>query len=92
MRADLVGIALSAGPGHARYVALGHRTLGADAGLGREALLAALAKPLADAAVAKVGHDLKQATLVLGRHGVPWRGSTSIRCSPAISSTPPGRA
>ncbi len=74
MRADLVGIALSAGPGHARYVALGHRTLGADAGLGREALLAALAKPLADAAVAKVGHDLKQATLVLGRHGVPLAG------------------
>jgi DNA polymerase-1 len=74
MRADLVGIALSAGPRHARYVPLGHRTLGADAGLGREALLAALAKPLADAAVAKVGHDLKQAALVLGRHGVPLAG------------------
>ena len=74
MRADLVGIALSAGPHHARYVPLGHRTLGAEAGLGREAALGALAKPLADAGVAKIGHDLKRASLVLGRHGVPLSG------------------
>ena len=74
MRADLVGVALSAGPRHARYVALGHRTLGADAGLRREAALGALAKPLADAGLPKVGHDLKQAALVLGRHGLPLLG------------------
>ena len=74
MRADLVGIALSAGPHHARYVPLGHRTLGAEDGLGREAALGALAKPLADAGVAKIGHDLKRASLVLGRHGVPLSG------------------
>ena len=74
MRADLVGVTLSAGPGHARYVPLGHRTLEADTGMGREALLRALAKPLADAGVAKAGHDLKRAALVLGRHGVGLAG------------------
>ena len=74
MRADLVGIALSAGPRHARYVPLGHRTLGTDGGPGREALLAALARPLADAGVAKIGHDLKRAALVLGRHGIALTG------------------
>ena len=74
MRADLVGIALSVGPRHARYVPLGHRTLGANTGLARDAALGALAGPLADAGVAKVGHDLKQAALVLGRHGIPVDG------------------
>ena len=74
MRADLVGVALSAGPGHARYVPLGHRTLGADTGLGRDEALGRLARPLADAGLPKVGHDLKQAALVLDRHGVPLDG------------------
>ena len=74
MRAGLVGIALSVGPRHARYVPLGHRTLGAGAGLSRDEALAALAGPLADAGVAKVGHDLKQAVLVLGRHGITLGG------------------
>ena len=74
MRAGLVGVALSAGPRHARYVPLGHRTLGAGDGLAPDAALAALAKPLADAGLAKVGHDLKRAALVLGRHGVALDG------------------
>ena len=74
MRADLVGIALSVGPRHARYVPLGHRTLGANAGLSRDDALAALAGPLADAGVAKTGHDLKQAALVLGRQGISLGG------------------
>ena len=74
MRAGLVGIALSAGPRHARYVPLGHRTLGAGDGLAPDAALGALAKPLADAGLAKIGHDLKRAALVLGRHGVTLDG------------------
>ena len=74
MRAGLVGIALSAGPRHARYVPLGHRTLGAGDGLAPDAALGALAKPLADAGLAKIGHDLKRAALVLGRHGVALDG------------------
>ena len=74
MRAGLVGVALSAGPDHARYVPLGHRTLGADAGPEREAALAALAGPLADAGLPKRGHDLKRAALILGRHGLALDG------------------
>ena len=74
MRADLVGIALSVGPRHARYVPLGHRTLGANAGISRDDALAALAGPLADASVAKTGHDLKQAALVLDRQGISLDG------------------
>ena len=74
MRAGLVGVALSAGPRHARYVPLGHRTLGAGDGLAPDAALGALAKPLADAGLAKIGHDLKRAALVLGRHGVALDG------------------
>jgi DNA polymerase-1 len=74
MRADLVGIALSIGPRHARYVPLGHRTLGVHANLPRDEALGALGGPLADAGVAKVGHDLKQAVLVLGRHGMALDG------------------
>ena len=75
MRAGVVGIALSAGPRHARYVPLGHRVLG-DAGTDFEpaAALARLARPLGDAAIRKVGHDLKTTALVLARHGAPLAG------------------
>ena len=92
MRAELVGLALSAGPRHARYVPLGHRTLGADTGLGRDAALAALAKPLADAGLPKIGHDLKQAALVLGRHGVPLAGLDldTLIASYLLDATRPG--
>ena len=92
MRAELVGLALSAGPRHARYVPLGHRTLGADTGLGREAALDALRKPLADAGLPKVGHDLKQAALVLGRHGVPLAGLDldTLIASYLLDATRPG--
>ena len=92
MRAELVGLALSAGPRHARYVPLGHRTLGADTGLGRDAALAALAKPLADAGLPKIGHDLKQAALVLGRHGVPLDGLDldTLIASYLLDATRPG--
>ena len=92
MRAELVGLALSAGPRHARYVPLGHRTLGADTGLGREAALDALKKPLADAGLPKVGHDLKQAALILGRHGVPLAGLDldTLIASYLLDATRPG--
>ena len=92
MRSELVGLALSAGPRHARYVPLGHRTLGADTGLGRDAALAALAKPLADAGLPKIGHDLKQAALVLGRHGVPLAGLDldTLIASYLLDATRPG--
>ena len=92
MRAELVGLALSAGPRHARYVPLGHRTLGADTGLGRDAALDALRKPLANAGLPKVGHDLKQAALILGRHGVPLAGLDldTLIASYLLDATRPG--
>ena len=74
-RADVVGVSLSAGPRHARYVPLGHRALGGGGSdLAREAALARLAPLLGDSAIRKVGHDLKTAALVLARHGAPLAG------------------
>ena len=60
----------------ADYVPTGHR--GARAPLRRlplEAALAALKPVLEDAAIEKVGHDLKFDAIVLARHGVTLRGS-----------------
>ena len=74
MRAALVGISLSAGPRHARYLPLGHRALGDDSTLDRTAALAEVGRLLADPSVKKVGHDLKTAALLLGRHELPLQG------------------
>ena len=74
MRADLVGLSLSAGPRHARYVPLGHRALDAGSEFSRARAIELLAAPLADASVSKVGHDLKYAALVLGRHDLRLDG------------------
>ena len=75
MRADIVGVAISAGPRHARYVPFGHRALGgAGTDLDREVALPRLARLLGDAAIRKVGHDLKTTALVLARHGAPLAG------------------
>ena len=72
--ADLIGVALSAGPGHARYVPLGHRTLGDNRAIRRDTALARLAAPLGDRALPIEGHDLKQALIVLDRVDVPLAG------------------
>ena len=74
MQAGLVGISLSAGPRHARYLPLGHRALGDDSTLDHTAARAAVARLLADPTVEKVGHDLKTAALLLGRHALPLGG------------------
>lgn len=75
MRAGIAGIALSAGPRHARYVPFGHRALGgAGIDLDRKTALGRLAPLLGDSAVRKVGHDLKTAALVLARHDAPLAG------------------
>ena len=75
MRAEVVGISISVGPRHARYVPLGHRALGGEGtDLEPDKALARLARPLGDAAIRKVGHDLKTTSLVLARHGAPLDG------------------
>jgi DNA polymerase-1 len=75
MRAHLTGLALASAPGHAVYLPLGHRYLGAPAQLGLDDVRAVLGPVLADPAVAKVGHDLKYSEVALARHGMPLAGA-----------------
>jgi DNA polymerase I len=74
MRASVVGFAFSTAPREADYVPVGHRALGADGNIPLAAAIEALAPLLEDPRVAKVGHDVKFDTIVLGRHGVTLRG------------------
>jgi DNA polymerase I len=71
-RAAVVGVAIGV-PGRAFYVPLGHRYIGAPPVPDADAL-APLAAVLADPAVAKVCHDGKTATRVLGERGLVLAG------------------
>ncbi len=75
-RAAIVGLALSQGNRHGRYVPLGHRALDAVTNLDTRAVLDALRPALADSALSVAGHDTKADAVILGRHGVtiagPW--------------------
>jgi DNA polymerase-1 len=77
MRAQILGVALSAGAGEGIYVPLGHRYLGAPKQLAWEEVRAALAQVMEDPDVRKVAYDLKTAENVLARHGVTLRGAIS---------------
>jgi DNA polymerase-1 len=70
VRASLVGIAVSTGKGHARYIPIGHEGLAAGSSLGRSDVLAILTPAFASEGVQKIGHDLKADLIVLGRSGV----------------------
>ncbi len=70
VRATLVGIAVSTGPGMARYIPLGHEGFGGGFSLAKSEALALLAPVLIDPSVEKIGHDIKADLIVLGRHGV----------------------
>src|SRR5439155_14708825 len=61
-------------PREADYVPLGHRSLGETASLPLETALEALGPLLEDAAIPKIGHDLKFDAIVLARHGITLRG------------------
>ena len=74
MRAEIVGIALSTEPWHARYLPLGHRTPGTNTNIERSTALEIVGQMLADPEVRKVGHDLKTAATVLVRHGFALDG------------------
>jgi DNA polymerase I len=76
MRAGIAGIAVSAGDRQAAYVPLGGRHLEAT-GLGASEALQALKPLFEDAAVQKVGHDVKFDAIVLARHGIDLRGVAS---------------
>jgi DNA polymerase-1 len=68
VRGALVGVALSADPGRACYIPFEGDDAGALAGHDE------LARWLADAGVAKIGHDVKSADVALRRRGVQLAG------------------
>jgi DNA polymerase-1 len=74
MRAGIVGLAFSTAPREAHYVPVGHRALGVDTNMPLPLVLDVLRPLLEDAAIAKIGHDVKFDTIVLARHGVELRG------------------
>jgi len=77
MRAELCGVSLAIEPGHACYIPLGHKASGdlVDAGMPRQIPLAEaldrLRPMLEDAAVLKIGQNLKYDMTVLARE--PYR-------------------
>lgn len=74
MRAGLVGLAVATAPGTAAYIPMGHVGLSETPNVSRAEVMRHLGPVLADAAIRKVGHDLKAAAIVLGRHGLPVAG------------------
>lgn len=72
--ADIVGVAFSVGPRQARYVPLAHHALDAGPQPDRRAALRAFCPVFEDAAIEKIGHDLKQDAIVLEREGIELRG------------------
>ena len=68
MSAELVGIALSPGPGEAFYLPLAHRVL--DEQLPMQQTLDRLKPALEDIRLAKIGHNIKFAALALSRYGI----------------------
>jgi DNA polymerase-1 len=74
MRTTIIGIGLSAEPGHGVYVPIGHRYLGVPAQLAWADVRERLAPLLADPAITKIGHDLKRDGIALKRAGAPLGG------------------
>ena len=76
MRAGLVGISLSAEPGRAVYIPVGHTDLGGRAAgqMDLATVRRVLGPLLTDDAVPKCGHHLKFDLKVLRRHGLDLRG------------------
>ncbi|MFD1511372.1 DNA polymerase I [Lacimonas salitolerans] len=80
MQADLVGICLAVEPGAACYIPVGHKAGGADDLFGSYALIEgqlalddvlALLKPvLEDAAILKIGQNMKYDAKILARYGI----------------------
>ncbi|MFB2532194.1 DNA polymerase I [Paracoccus sp. p3-h83] len=79
MRADLVGISLCRAPGEAVYIPLGHREGGgdlfssdtlADGQMPMDQALAILRPVLEDAAILKIGQNMKYDMKILARHGI----------------------
>ena len=101
MTSRVVGIAFSIADRQARYVPLGHGGTSTGGGLlagpeaaqlDQRAALDRLKPLLEDAAIRKVGHDLKFDLVVLQNHGVALRGLAfdSMLASYLLDATRPG--
>ncbi len=75
VRAAIVGWAFSVATGHGRYVPLAHSGLADTPNLPAREVFARLGPVLADRGIAKVGHDLKFATIAAAREGVTLAGA-----------------
>lgn len=74
LRARLVGLSLSHTPTEAFYIPLGHDYAGAPQQLAAPVVREVLEPILSDPGVAKVAHDLKSQSHVLGRYGLKVSG------------------
>jgi DNA polymerase I len=74
MRAEVVGVSFGLGAGTAAYVPLAHIYPGAPAQLPRGEVLAKLKPILQDAALGKLGHNLKYVAHVLAHAGIALQG------------------
>jgi DNA polymerase-1 len=74
MRAELVGVSLAIEPGRGEYIPLAHRYLGCPPQLDWPRVRSIIAPLLSAPHVVKVGHDIKHASIVLGRAGAALEG------------------
>ncbi len=77
MQADLVGISLAVTEGEGYYIPVGHQLAGealASQQLPLDTVLDTLRPILADASIAKIGHNAKYDMTVLARYGAPVAG------------------
>lgn len=90
MQADLVGVSIAIRPGEGYYIPVGHlEGPGGESQLPLAEVLRALAEPLGDPNLPKVGHNLKYDYILLARNGLralPLAFDTMIAewlCDPA---------
>lgn len=74
MRASLVGVSFCVTPGRAAYVPFAHDYAGAPTQLSMDTVLQALQPLLEDAAIGKIGQNLKYDLQVLANHDIALRG------------------
>ncbi|BBG29604.1 DNA polymerase I [Zymobacter palmae] len=75
MEAEIVGIGLGLAPGEAAYVPVAHDYIGAPDQLDRRQVLARLKPLFENAAIAKLGHNLKYDIEVLARYEIGVSGT-----------------
>ncbi len=74
MRTDIIGIAISTGPGSGGYIPLSHRYLGVPAQLALADVREMFGPLLGDKTVKKAGHDLKRTIVALEERGFTVKG------------------